>query len=296
MLSTYLISEVRAYREALEMALCSSGRVDVVGRAAHPIEALSDRFVRDAQVALMDAALGDGVRWARELMAKCPRGRVVIVGLEEAEQEVTAWAEAGVAGYVGRDATLADVIATIERAARERTPCPTRTVSILLGRAAEEAERPSSEGPLDRPHLTPRQLEIIWLIGQGLTNEQIGLKLFIALPTVKNHIHNILERLGVHRRGDAVRQIRHSGLFLDSRHRDPSRRRAGNRWLAAQGFSARSASRDRSVTTIEPRDNRTVPWRSSFFSTRLTVGRVTPASPATSSCVSGMTISSSPRS
>jgi DNA-binding NarL/FixJ family response regulator len=154
---------------------------------------------------------------------------VIALGLAEAEQEVITWAEAGVAGYLGREASLAELVAAIERAARGEATCSARTSAILLRRIAAGPESPVPPWQSER-HLTSRECEILQLVGQGLSNQQIARRLFIALSTVKNHMHNILEKLGVHRRTDALREIRRGGFVLGSEFVSEPAERLQPRW------------------------------------------------------------------
>src|SRR5205823_1604371 len=141
--------------------------------------------------------------------------QVIILNLGEAEREVIAWAEAGVAGYLGKEASLDHLVMAIESAGRGEATCSARTSAILLRRIASGREAPKPAWHRER-HLTTREQEVLRLVGQGLSNQQIARGLCLALSTVKNHVHNILEKLDVHRRVDAVREIRRAGFVLRS--------------------------------------------------------------------------------
>jgi DNA-binding NarL/FixJ family response regulator len=110
------------------------------------------------------------------------------------------------AGYVSREGSLHDLVAAIDSAARGEMLCTPRVAATLLRRVSSlAAERPPAQ-PFAR--LTNRQLEIVRLIEQGLTNKEIARRLCIELPTVKNHLHNIFEKLDVHRRGELASVVR----------------------------------------------------------------------------------------
>ncbi len=211
MIETYIVTEVRAYRDALASALGRTGHIRVVGSAAHPADAACELATVHPDVVLLDLAGADGPDWARVIGAASPQLRLIVLGLEEAEHDVIAWAEAGVSGYVGREACLEDLVAALEAVTHGEAPCPARATAILLRRIAAGPHAPMAaweRGGL----LTLREREIMRLVGQGLSNQQIAKGLYIALPTVKNHVHNILEKLGVHRRGDAVQAVRQAGF------------------------------------------------------------------------------------
>jgi DNA-binding NarL/FixJ family response regulator len=209
--SVYLIVEVRAYGEALGQALRGEG-LEVTGMAAHPLEALPGIRTASPDVALLDVAEPLGPPWAREIVNVAPATVVLALGVGQAERDVLAWAEAGVGGYVGREASLTELSGAIASAARGEAPCHPRTAAILLRHLATGNPGGTATWQCER-HLTTREQEIVGLIAEGLSNHQIATRCHVALPTVKNHIHNILEKLGVHRRVDAVREIRRLGFI-----------------------------------------------------------------------------------
>jgi len=137
--------------------------------------------------------------------------RVVTVGVRETEDDILILAEAGSAGYVLRADSLDSMRTVIEAVVRGETVCSPRTTSMLLGRvAALAAERRASAGAV---RLTAREVEILDLIEQGLGNREIAERLSIEVRTVKNHVHSIITKIGVARRGQAAawaRTHRHS--------------------------------------------------------------------------------------
>lgn len=132
--------------------------------------------------------------------------KVIALGLTEREQDVIACAEAGVAGYLPREGSGDDLLALIHSVARGEAVCSPRIAASLLRRVATlAAERRTVPGVA---RLTVRELEIVRLIAEGLSNKEIARHLFIDVRTVKNHVHNILEKLQVHRRMEAVARVR----------------------------------------------------------------------------------------
>ncbi len=128
------------------------------------------------------------------------------LAVSEVESDVLAWAEAGVVGYVPREASLEDLVSTIEAVVRGELRCSPRIAATLFRRVTKlSANRRHTPQGI---HLTPRELEILDLIDHGLSNKQIAGKLGIEVATVKNHVHNILEKLQVNRRGEAAARMR----------------------------------------------------------------------------------------
>jgi two-component system, NarL family, nitrate/nitrite response regulator NarL len=109
---------------------------------------------------------------------------------------------------VTREASAEHVAEAVWRAANDELACSPRVAASLLRHVRELAalRPPDAAGP----GLTPREREIVGLIDEGLSNKQIASRLCIELPTVKNHVHNILEKLHVSRRGEAVARLRQS--------------------------------------------------------------------------------------
>src|SRR2546423_1764509 len=138
MVRTFIVAGVRSYREALAQALAGTD-VEVVGDSGHPAEAMCALASVQAEVGLVGLPGERGPWWAAQLAGAFPMLRLVVLGLEEPELEVAAWAAAGVRAYVGRDACLGEVGATIAAIAAE----PDRRVSGLrLEAVRSEPRRP----------------------------------------------------------------------------------------------------------------------------------------------------------
>jgi DNA-binding NarL/FixJ family response regulator len=200
------VSDIRLYREGLADALGASGRCEVAATAADVFSALDAAETHRPDVVLLDLALVDGGDAVAELSALDPPAKVVALGVREVPSEVIALAEAGVAGYVPRDATLDELVDVVESVARGEMVCSPRIAALLLHRVA--AARDSGNGHEPDARLTPRQNEIAGLIEQGLSNKQIAQRLSIEVATVKNHVHSILDKLGVEGRAAAAAHVR----------------------------------------------------------------------------------------
>ena len=180
--------------------------IEVVATAAGADEAV--RMLREQQpdIVLLDVAIPENAWLVRGLVAAVPGTRVVALAVPEAEQDVLRWAEAGVAGYVTREASVEDVVAAVQAVARGEVLCSPRMVATLFQRIATLALERSPASIEAR--LTNRELEILDLIDQGLSNKEIARRLTIEISTVKNHVHNILDKLNVSRRAEAAARVR----------------------------------------------------------------------------------------
>jgi two-component system nitrate/nitrite response regulator NarL len=215
-----IVAEIRFYREGLSLFFADRGEVQVAGAAADIATAvdLAERGCFD--VALVDLTTSGATDAVKALRAAAPGSGIVALGIREDEAEVIALAEAGVDGFVSRDSSLEELARAVERAARGETQCSPRVAGMLARRVAALAHQLPERSAIP---LTRRQLEIVRLIDQGLPNKVIAQRLFIEVPTVKNHVHNILQRLGVHHREEAVSAVRElSQGFLPSQHDLPS--------------------------------------------------------------------------
>src|SRR5262245_30890116 len=210
MTTVLVVSGVRLYRDGLADVLGREDGIDVVGAVSGWREALGALAVARTDVVVLDAAVQDALGGARRLAgARGPE--IVVIGVTEDEAEVIAWAEAGVSGYVNRDSPLAHLVAAIIGAGRGELLCSPRVAGALLRRVSTLSRRQASRGRAEQ--LTVRELEIVKLLEEGLSNKEIAQRLWIELPTVKNHVHNILEKLEVRRRTEAVARARREGVL-----------------------------------------------------------------------------------
>jgi two-component system nitrate/nitrite response regulator NarL len=151
-------------------------------------------------------AMPDGVVVVRAVVSAAPQVKVVAVAVPDEDDHVIECAEAGVSGYVTRDGSVDDVVAMLEAVARDELPCSPRMAATLLRRVAALAANGASHRP--GRDLTSRELEVLELIEAGLPNKEIARRLVIQLATVKNHVHNILEKLEVDGRAQAAAAAR----------------------------------------------------------------------------------------
>lgn len=232
MVSVLVIADVRLYREGLVQAIGHRDGVEVVGTAASSQDALLQFADLQPDVVLVDVATTDGLAAIRGVVESVPNARVVAVASPETESDVIAYAEAGASGYVPRNGGLADLRAVIASTARGEALISPRVTAGLLRRLADLASSDWQLAPAGR--LTPREAEILELIDEGLSNKQIARRLSIAVSTVKNHVHSILDKLQVERRGEAVarlsgtrRRERTGRGRVGSKRRDPRVDRGG---------------------------------------------------------------------
>lgn len=139
------------------------------------------------------------------LHASNPSLKLIALNREGTEDELLALFEAGLTGFVPAEATSSDVVEIVDAALRGEFHCPPRIATALIRRLSESAPGRRMSG---ETALTPRELQVLALAEQGLTNKGIGERLGISPATVKNHMHNALAKLSAHRRTEAVARLR----------------------------------------------------------------------------------------
>jgi DNA-binding NarL/FixJ family response regulator len=168
----------------------------VVGEAADGRQAVAeaDRLIPD--VVLMDLRLPgiDGAEATARILAAHPATRILVVTTYDTDRDILRAVEAGAAGYLLKDTPMAELAGAVRRAAAGETVLAPPVAAALLTRAR-------SPGPSD---LTAREVEVLAEVARGLTNEEIGRRLFIGAATVKTHLLHVFAKLGVDDRTAAV--------------------------------------------------------------------------------------------
>jgi two-component system nitrate/nitrite response regulator NarL len=202
---TVILSDVRLYREGLADVFGREEGLQVVGTGALDPAALALVAGARPDVALVDATGRAALDLVRAIRRESPAVAVVVLAVPELDSAILACAEAGIAGYLTRNGSLAELVDTIRRAARGEAVCPPAIVGHLLRRVGLLAAQ--HQPAEDLAELTPRELEVVHLLAEGLTNKEIAGRLFISVATVKNHVHNILEKLSVRKRSDVIARV-----------------------------------------------------------------------------------------
>jgi DNA-binding NarL/FixJ family response regulator len=198
---------VRLYREGLADALALRSGVEVLGVAATADDCVAAAAALGPDVVVCDAGM-DGALDAVRAIAGETGARVLALGVPERVDEVLACAEAGASGYVTREASLDELVAAVRATMREELVIAPQMAAALLQRAGDLARSHTAHRHDETVRLTPREAEIVALIDAGLSNKQIASRLSIQPSTVKNHVHNILEKLEVEGRADAAAAVR----------------------------------------------------------------------------------------
>lgn len=199
------ISHVHFLREALIEALHSSDSIMAFGAfSRETAEAVTAEFTPN--LVLIDSSHPEAMALVSVVRARLPKVGVVVLATRERDEEFLYWADIGISGYLGPDTSSRDLISAVRRAAAGEVVCPPRLTALLLNRFAN---RSNDRTPRAGIHaLTPREREIMELLADGLPNKLIARRLQVALPTVKNHVHSILDKWDVRSRGEAAARYR----------------------------------------------------------------------------------------
>ena len=213
-----IIHRSRLIREGFAFVLDHQESISVIGSVAGVGEVVGDLERLRPAVILLDLCLPDrgGLRdaqWIREVL---PGAKILMTGLSELESDVLACFEAGAAGYLPQEASLEELLNSIQAVAAGEVLCSPKVTALLVSRIAEASRERELRRVQGLPNLTRRELEIIALVEEGLSNKEIAVRLEIEIPTVKTHIHNILEKLQLDGRREAAQYVRERGLLRSS--------------------------------------------------------------------------------
>jgi len=201
-ISLLLIEDNRLLREGIAAMLNEQPDLAVVATAASTDAVLP--LVQEAkpQLILLDSALGenDSLRLLEAVKQASPNIRVIVMGLLPAPQDIVEFVAAGCSGFILKDATLEDFIRTVRSVAPGRPVLPPSLATTIFSHVAKQALRRNPTAVKEAVTMTKRELEVVALIGEGLSNKEIADRLDIALYTVKSHMHNVLEKLALHTR------------------------------------------------------------------------------------------------
>ena len=209
-----IVSEVRFRREILAEFLKRDASVSVVGLCADLAEVVALSPSLQADVVLVDGALRDSVVAARQTGHIKPDIRIIAHAVRETKEDVIAWAEAGAIGYIPDTAASADLVRLILDIHGGQQPCSGRVAAELLRRiAVTEGLSVDRNAPIPALPLTRREQETAELIAMGLSDKEIARRLNISLATAKLHVHNLLGKLNVQRRGQVVVRMREHAQY-----------------------------------------------------------------------------------
>ena len=197
----FLLDDHEVVRRGLRDLLESEGDIEVVGESGSAVEAAARIPALRPDVAVLDGRLpdGSGIDVCRDVRSIDPAIKALILTSYDDDEALGAAILAGAAGYVLKQIAGTDLIDGVRRVAAGQSLLDPTLIARVLDRVRT--------GPADQPELTSltqQERKILALIAEGLTNRQIGERMFLAEKTVKNYVSSILSKLGLERRTQAA--------------------------------------------------------------------------------------------
>ena len=199
-ISVALIEDNRLVREGITVLLNQHSDLEVVAQGSNG-GTLAPGVV-NPHVVLLDLRprKGESLRVSEHVKRDFPEAKIIVMDLLPVHEEIVEFVNAGVDGFIMKDATLDDLVRAIRAVADGAHVLPPEMTGTLFSQIASEAVSKGRPRALDAVRMTPREREVINLIAEGLSNKEIASRLHIATHTVKSHVRNIMEKLMLHTR------------------------------------------------------------------------------------------------
>jgi len=197
-----IVDDHMMVREGLSLFLSSHPEIEVVGEAANGREAVTQARRLQPDVVLLDLVMPemDGLEAMKLILQENPRTKVIVLTSFVDDARILEAVQSGAAGFLLKDVQPGELVEAIQNVVQGRPQLHPEVTKRLMRRLARGEERPAP--PVEE--LTPRELEVLRAMAQGLSNREIAAKLFISEKTVKTHVSNILHKLNVSDRTQAV--------------------------------------------------------------------------------------------
>ena len=201
-----VVDDHALFRRGLQMVLEQEPDIEVVGEASDGSEAVQKASDTLPDIVLMDVRMprGSGIEACMAIKEVVPTTRIVMLTISDEEADLYEAIKAGAAGYLLKEISIDEVASAIRAVHGGQSLISPSMASKLLTEFASMIKRTDDRQQVPMPRLTDRELEVLKLVARGLNNREIAKELYISENTVKNHIRNILEKLQLHSRIQAV--------------------------------------------------------------------------------------------
>jgi DNA-binding NarL/FixJ family response regulator len=205
-LRVIIVDDHALFRRGLEMVLENEADIEVVGEAHDGQQAVDRTSELMPDVVLMDVRMPrrSGIEATQRIKELMPHVKIVVLTNSDEEADLYEAIKAGASGYLLKEISSEEVADAIRSVVQGHSRISPAMASKLLSEFQAMSKRTDDRQPLAPPKLTERELQILRLVAKGLGNRDIAQQLFISENTVKNHIRNILEKLQLHSRMEAV--------------------------------------------------------------------------------------------
>jgi len=202
-----VVDDHALFRRGLEMVLIQESDIEVIGEAADDEAAVARAAELLPDVVLLDVRMpkGSGIEACAAIKDVAPSARIIMLTISDEEADLYEAIKAGATGYLLKEISIDEVAAAVRSVYDGQSLISPSMASKLLTEFALMAKHTNDRNnQVPAPRLTDRELEVLKLVARGLNNRDIAHELFISENTVKNHIRNILDKLGLHSRNEAV--------------------------------------------------------------------------------------------
>jgi len=205
-LKVLVVDDHALFRRGLQMVLRQEDDIEVVGEAADGNEAMEKAQETMPDVILMDVRMPrrSGIEATQHIKDLMPHVKILMLTISDEEADLYEAIKAGASGYLLKEISIDDVAEAIRSVYAGQSRLSPSMAAKLLSEFAAMSKRAAEARQLPAPRLTDREMEVLRLVAQGMNNRDIAKDLFISENTVKNHIRNILEKLHLHSRMEAV--------------------------------------------------------------------------------------------
>jgi len=201
-----VVDDHALFRRGLEMVLAQEPDIEVVGEAGDGAEAVALATSSTPDIVLMDVRMPrrGGIDATTAIKSAVPSAKIIMLTISDEEGDLYDAIKAGAMGYLLKEIPIDEVAVAVRAVHGGQSLISPSMASKLLTEFASMVRQSDERQPLDSPRLTDREMEVLRLVAKGLNNRDIAKQLFISENTVKNHIRNILEKLQLHSRMEAV--------------------------------------------------------------------------------------------
>ena len=203
-----IVDDHALFRRGLEMVLAEEADIEVVGEASDGAEAVEKAGQALPDVVLMDIRMprSSGIEACRAMKELTPSAKIVMLTISDEEEDLFEAIRAGASGYLLKDIPYDEVADVVRAVHGGQSLINPSMAAKLLAEFPAMASRDGTERAeqVPAPRLTEREIEVLKLVARGMNNRDIAKELFISENTVKNHVRNILEKLQIHSRMEAV--------------------------------------------------------------------------------------------
>jgi DNA-binding NarL/FixJ family response regulator len=210
-----IVDDHALFRRGLMLVLESEDGIEVIGEAEDGDEAITKAEELAPDVVLMDVRMPavNGIDATRRLADSLPTTKIIMLTVSDEEDDLYEAIKAGATGYLLKEISIEEVADAVRAVMQGQTLISPSMASKLIAEFANLSKLASQRSSVPAPRLTDRELDVLRLVAQGLTNREVADQLYIAENTVKNHVRNILEKLHLHSRMEAVLYAVREKLF-----------------------------------------------------------------------------------